>query len=45
MCIVDLTPVFKVSDQVRHKLGCTTSGNSHSLEISDLGRRVIVISM
>ena len=29
-------PVFGVSDQVRHKPGCTTTEDSWRLEISDL---------
>ena len=37
-------PVYRVSDQVRHKLGCTASGDSLRLEISDLGRRGIALS-
>ena len=30
-----------VSDQVRHKPGCTARENGYRLEISDLGRRCI----
>ena len=32
-------PVFWISDQVRHKPGCTTTEDGLRLEISDLGRR------
>ena len=35
----------RVSDQVRHKLGCTTTDDDYRLEISDLGSRGIVLSM
>ena len=34
-----------VSDQVRHKPGCTATEDGKRLEISDLGRRGIVLSM
>ena len=34
-------PVFGVSDQVRHKPGCTTTEDAERLEISDLGSRGI----
>ena len=37
-------PVFGVSDQVRHKPVCAVSENGKKLEISDLGRREIVLS-
>ena len=37
-------PVFGVSDQVRDKLGCAATKDSWRLEISDLGRRGIVLS-
>ena len=33
-----------VSEQVRHKPGCTSSEKSYKLEISDLSRRGIVLS-
>ena len=36
--------VFGVSDQVRHKPGCTTTEDGWRLEISDLGRRGIVLA-
>ena len=38
-------PVLAVSDQVRHKLGCTATEDGSRLEISDLGSRGIVLSM
>ena len=38
-------PVFGVSDQVRHKPGCTTTEDGWRLEISDLGSRGIVLSI
>ena len=38
-------PVLGVSDQVRHKLGCTAIVDGQRLEISDLDRRGIVLSM
>ena len=34
-----------VSDQVRHKLGCTASEDGQRFEISDLESRGIVLSM
>ena len=37
-------PVFEVSDQARHKSGCTATEASSRLEISYLGSRGIVIS-
>ena len=37
-------PVFGISDQVRHKPVCAVSENGKKLEISDLGRREIVLS-
>ena len=37
-------PVFGVSDQVRHKPLCAVSEYGKKLEISDLGRREIVLS-
>ena len=36
-------PVFGVSDQVRHKPGCTATEDGWTLEISDLGGRGIVL--
>ena len=44
MSLVVRKPVFGVSDQVQHKPGCTTTEDSESLEISDLGSRGIVLS-
>ena len=38
-------PVFGVSDQVRHKLGCAVTEDDKRLEISDLESRGIVLSM
>ena len=38
-------PVFGVSDQVRHKPGCTATEDGQRLEISDLGSRGIVLSV
>ena len=37
-------PVFAVSYQVRHKRVCAVSKNGQKLEISDLGRREILLS-
>ena len=37
-------PVFGASDQVRHKPVCAVSKYGKKLEISDLGRREIVLS-
>ena len=36
---------LRVSDQVRHKLGCAATEDGLRLEISDLGRKGIVLSM
>ena len=36
-------PVFWVSDQIRRKLGCTTTEDGQRLEILDLRRREIDI--
>ena len=36
-------PVFRVFDQVRHKPGCTVTTDGKRLEISDFGRRGIVL--
>ena len=36
-------PVFEVSDQARHKPGCTSTEEGKRLEISDLVRRGIVL--
>ena len=38
-------PAFWVSDQVQHKLGCTTTEDGHRLEIWDLESSRIVLSM
>ena len=38
-------PVFGVSNEVQHKLGYTTTDNGWRLDISDLGRRGMVLSM
>ena len=45
MSLVVRKPVFGVSDQVRHKPGCTVSEDGQRLEISDLGSRGIVLSV
>ena len=37
-------PVFTVSYQVRHKRVCAVSEKGQKLEISDLGRREILLS-
>ena len=38
-------PIFGVSDQVRHKPGCTAIKDGQRLEISDLGSRGIALSI
>ena len=38
-------PVFRVSDQVRHKPGCTAQEDGKTLEISDLESRGVVLSV
>ena len=38
-------PVFGVFDQVRHKPGCTATEDGWKLQISDLERRGIVVSV
>ena len=38
-------PVFRISDQVRHKPGFTTTQDGKRLEISHLGSIWIVLSM
>ena len=38
-------PVFRVSEQIRHKPGCTATEDGQRLEIPDLGRRGIVLSV
>ena len=37
-------PVFVISDQVQHKLGCATTEDDLRLKISDLASRWIVLS-
>ena len=37
--------VFEVSDLVRHKPGCAVTEDGQSLEISDLGSRVIALAV
>ena len=44
LSLVVRKPVFGVSDQVRHKPGCTASEDDKKLEISDLESRGIVLS-
>ena len=44
LSLVVRKPVFRVSDQVRHKPGCTATEDGKRLEISDLGSRGIVLS-
>ena len=39
LSLVVRKPVFKVSDQVLHKMGCTVTEDGWKLEISDLGSR------
>ena len=38
-------PFFMVSDQVKHKQGCTDTGDGLMLEVSDLVSRGIELSM
>ena len=45
MSLVVRKPVFGFSDQVRHKPGCTATEDGQRLNISDLGRRGIVLSV
>ena len=45
LSLVVRKPVFGVSDQVRHKPGCTATEDGMRLEISDLGSRGIVLSV
>ena len=45
MSLVVRKPVFGVSNQIRHKLGCTTTEDALRLEISDLESRGIVLSV
>ena len=42
MSLVVRKPVFGVSDQVRHKPGCAATENGQRLEISDLGRGIVL---
>ena len=44
MSLVVRKPVFGVSNQVRHKLGCTATEGVKKLKIADLGSRGIVLS-
>ena len=44
MSLVVRKPVFGVSDQVRHKPGCTAKEDGYGLKISDLESRGIVLS-
>ena len=45
MSLVVRKPVFRVSDQVQHKLDCTATEDGERLEISDLSSRGIVLSV
>ena len=45
MSLVLRKPVFGVSDQVPHKPGCTATEDGGRLEILDLGRREILLSV
>ena len=45
MSLVVRKPVFVVSDQVRHKPGCTATEDGQRLEISNLVSRGIVLSV
>ena len=38
-------PVFRISDQVGHKPGCTVTEDGKRLEISDSGSREIILSV
>ena len=40
---VTTKPVFGISDQVQHKLGCSATEDGLRLEFSDLGSRRIVL--
>ena len=42
LSLVVRKPVFRVSDQVPHKPGCTVTEDGERLEISDSGRKGIV---
>ena len=43
LSLVVRKPVFRVSDQVPHKPGCTVTEDGYRHEISDLGSRRIVL--
>ena len=43
MCLIVKKPVFRVSDQFRHKPGCKSTEYVLMLEVSDLRRRGIVL--
>ena len=45
MSLVMRKPLFGVSDQVRHKAGCTATEDGWRLEVSDLGSGGIVPSV
>ena len=45
LSLVMRKPVFGVSDQVRHKPGCTKTEDDYRLEISDLGSKGIELSV
>ena len=45
MSLVVRKPVFGVSDQVQHNPGCTVTEDGERLEILDLERRRIVLSV
>ena len=45
LSLVVKKPVFGVSDLVPHKPGFTATEDGYSLEISDIDRRGIVLSM
>ena len=45
MSLVVRKQVFRVSDQVRHKPGCTATEDGYKLEIMDLESRGIVLSV
>ena len=45
LSLVVRKPVFRVSDDVGHKPGCTVTEHGSGLEISDLRSRGIVLSV
>ena len=45
MSLVVMKPVFGGSDQVQHKPDCTATEDGYRLEILDLDRRGIVLSV